>query len=422
VRVTAVTRRILLLTSRFPPDLGVGTVRPSHLAELLPERGFAVDVVTRPTRPRTIADPVDTDYGGIGGHTRVRYLDIEPHRPQPGLPTRLSWRWVAELSVPDGDIVFMRLWEDRLRAVVEELAPDLVISTSPKHSLHHGGRLASRVAGVPWVADFRDPLVDDPRYGPLVGLRRYRRRGFERYERRIYEDAALVVHTVPTHHRIATERHRDLATPKVLITNGFPPELPALCAAPRRPGPLRLCLAGKTPEAEFTMLIAAVERLVAEGHDLELVNMGEQPATVDAIAAERLRSRYVGLGHVPHSTAIGHIAEADVLLSILSAERSRMMLLSSKLFEYGATGRPIVLVRPTADDRELLASHPSAVVIDEPSDDALEAGLRQALLDLGPAPDTWLAAFRSTYDRRALVMRYADELDRLLGGPPAFDS
>jgi glycosyltransferase involved in cell wall biosynthesis len=424
-------RRLLLLAPIFPPDLGVATVRVSQLAELLPERGWDVDVVTLARR----ADRFDTDAGGLGGHTRVRYIDFErvaaqrsgADRPeQPGGPRNgasrvtlqrrlklLAFPLVRKTAVPDVDVRWWPRWTPRLHAILDELRPDVVLSSSPQHSLHEGGRLAARHLDVPWVADFRDPLVDDPRYGPF-GWRRVRRSAFHRFERGIYDDADLVVHAIPLHHRIALERYAAVPTPKLLLTNGFPPGLVALCDRPRRPGRTRLCLAGKTPDREFMALVGALGTLVAAGADVELVHMGEQPAHVSARATSVLGTRYTGLGLVPHATALEHIAEADVLLSVLSSERSRMMLLSSKLFEYLATGRPVIAVNPTQSDRALLADYPAALVVDDPGHDAVHAALEQALAPLAPAPPEWLERFRRTYDRSALAARYAEALDALV--------
>jgi hypothetical protein len=63
------------------------------------------------------------------------------------------------------------------------------------------------------------------------------------------------------------------------------------------------------------------------------------------------------LGRLAHRDALREILSADVLLAALSVERSRMGLCSTKLYEYMATGRPIVAINPTAEDLRLLQGH-----------------------------------------------------------------
>jgi glycosyltransferase involved in cell wall biosynthesis len=99
---------------------------------------------------------------------------------------------------------------------------------------------------------------------------------------------------------------------------------------------------------------------------------------------------------------------------VLSPERASYRLLSSKLFEYGATGRPIVAIRPTADDRALLADHPAAASIDEPDVASVTDAIRRAALSPPEVPAAWLAAFRARYDRGALAGAYADAIRDVL--------
>ena len=96
------------------------------------------------------------------------------------------------------------------------------------------------------------------------------------------------------------------------------------------------------------------------------------------------------------------------------------MGLSSKLFEYLATGNPALVIRPTVPDADLLEGITWVQTQSEPN-------VADALRFIGDTADrkmqadeAWLQNYRSCYSRRSQTQQLAGLLDQVvLNGSPA---
>jgi glycosyltransferase involved in cell wall biosynthesis len=116
-------------------------------------------------------------------------------------------------------------------------------------------------------------------------------------------------------------------------------------------GVLRLVYAGAlTPVYELDVAIDAVARIVADrpGLDVrfEVFGRGDsQPALVERVAAAGLADRITFGGRIPFEEVPGAIAGADIGLAPTRLDSYTRYSLSTKLFEYGAMGKPVVATR-----------------------------------------------------------------------------
>lgn len=236
----------------------------------------------------------------------VRYLNvfsasrsIESTPADPCCSPGISWSkrfgrgMLSCILVPDASIWFWRLIRKRIESLVEEVAPDVVLTTSPPHSNHDIGLWLSSRTNIPWVADFRDPYLFDPRYRPS-GLGRMIAWRHHRYERRIYERAKLILHAIPNHAQWARERYPFAHERIVTLPNGCPPELAEGSVKPDRSseGRRSVRVVGTCGADEVSSLALAIRSLVEAGGDLELRIVGPRPSnmkTLEAILALRWR-------------------------------------------------------------------------------------------------------------------------------------
>ena len=165
-------------------------------------------------------------------------------------------------------------------------------------------------------------------------------------------------------------------------------------------------------EEEVLGLARAVRALVDDGADLELRLIGRVPATIDQIK-QVLGERAVATGFVPHAEALQQIAGADVLVSYLSPERSTHLLLSSKLFEFFAAGKPVIEINPTRSDRLFLKSIPGVTVLKQPTQADLSAAVTHALGPDGALPESVRTHFREERNWRATAQKLAGWLDEI---------
>jgi glycosyltransferase involved in cell wall biosynthesis len=219
-----------------------------------------------------------------------------------------------------------------------------VITSSPPESAHAVGYALKR-RGVPWVADLRDAWTFEP-LRPAFPTAAQRRLD-ERLERRWLSAAdAVVCVSEPAAEDL---RRRGIADP-VLIRNGWDPEAAPPAGEPTGlidPDRVSLVYTGRfgTYGRDPAHLIEGLGRHALSGPDtaakLDLVIAG--PLTDDEarlFETDVSPARIVRLGPMPRDRALALQREADALLLI--AQPARSQLLNIKLFEYAASGTPIL--------------------------------------------------------------------------------
>src|SRR5437016_5730976 len=136
----------------------------------------------------------------------------------------LSRRFLMGLFVPDISIRFWRKHREHALKRVRAIQPEVIITTSPPHSIHDLGLWLAAQTGIPWVADFRDPYLIDDRFRPM-GLGLLRLRAHLRFAAAIYRRAWLITHAIPIQARWAGWRLPFARERIRVLTNAFPTEL-----------------------------------------------------------------------------------------------------------------------------------------------------------------------------------------------------
>lgn len=381
-------RRVLMLAYFFPPMAVSGAVRPAAFCRYLPAHGYAPHVLTTP--PANVHPPVKLDdslAALVPPGTRVEALPYVDRRALLlGLRRRLRGASAAGATAAaaappapasasasaghDGrglralrDELVKRLfmfpdqqkdWGGavlrRVRALAADERPHLVFATGSPWSALLTGLAAARILGVPFVADFRDPWTENlkrdfsPRLARLAAQR----------EREVLAGATRVIAN--------TERLREhfaaydpaIARKTVTITNGIHDALRALMrggGAIERPRARReLRYFGtinrqRVPRA----LLRAVDELAADGRlapgDLALSFTGGwaalDPATEELLARLEQRGLVERTPAVPYEECIRQMKVSDHLLVL---QQGFPMQIPAKIYEYLATGRPLVVI------------------------------------------------------------------------------
>ena len=177
-----------MIAFHFPPLAGSsGIQRTLRFVQHLPAYGWQPIVLS--AHPRAYADTSDDLLAAIPPGTvvdRAFALDTGRHLAiggrYPGFLARPDrWRsWVFG-AIPAG----LRL--------IRRFRPDVIWSTYPIATAHLIGHRLHRLTGIPLVADFRDPMVQD---GYPADPKTYR--SFERVERSVVTDAARLVFVAPS--------------------------------------------------------------------------------------------------------------------------------------------------------------------------------------------------------------------------------
>lgn len=355
-------KRVLIISYYWPPTGGSGVQRWVKFVKYLPQMGWE-PVVYTPENPEQLAVDEsllkDIPEGTEVLKTRI-FEPYEAYRRLTGkkkggsevnplnagrksLMQKLAVAARGNLFIPDPRIGWVRPSVRFLKKYLAEHPVDVVVTTGPPQSVHLIGRGLKRATGVRWIADFRDPWTD-MFYFKHMGLGRWAERRHHSLEQSVLDEADSIISVTPL---VQKDFQAKTATPVHMITNGFdrddfPPRSysrgekfsivhTGLFAADGNPLALWKALARKC-EADSAFSGALQIRLAGK----------TDAAIIEAIRAEGLADKLVNLGYLPHSEIVKEQCSASVLILPLRQEPEYLKVLPGKIFEYLASGRPVL--------------------------------------------------------------------------------
>lgn len=405
----------------FPPAGGGGVQRPLKFATHLPALGIETHVLA-PSDPKWIHRDEEALPPPQAVVHRARFVGPHARKPAEELhgtgglerlarQTSLAGR---RLLLPDASVAWNLTAVPQAIRIVRRESIDVVLTTSPPSSVHLVGATVERATGIPWVADLRDSIVAHPH-------RRAERRSVRLKERAEHAVARLVAKradaVVAVSAAIAAEmRERGPRGPVVEIANGS--DFDDFVGLPYTRGErFRITHTGsffgkRDPRPFLTAL--------AEGDfdDVTARFVGDFRAADREWAAQRrnLAGRLELVAYAPRRRSLELQRDSEALLLLIPDAGGRGRgVLSGKVFEYLAAGRPVLAVVPPDGAAARLLRETDAGVVVAPDDVAGIARELAALRDrwrAGTLEDVALApAWRARVSRQARV----EELARLLG-------
>jgi glycosyltransferase involved in cell wall biosynthesis len=336
-------KRALMIAYHFPPfAISSGIQRTLRFVQHLPEFGWEPLVLT--VQPRAYERTSEDLVGEVPSDLRIertfaldtaRHLSIAGRYPEVlARPDRwTTWRFSA---VRTG----MRL--------VREWQPDVIWSTYPIATAHVIGNALQRRSGLPWIADFRDPMAQD---GYPVEPETWR--SFKKIESGAVRSARFSTFTTPGAARVYRERYPDAAERITVLENGFDEESFAelqTCAVSSslNPGAVTLLHSGIVypSERDPTQFFAAIRRLAKAGAvSPESVRIRFRAAVHDGFL-QRLAERFGVQPYIellpplPYREALLEMMRADGLLVFQASNCNEQI--PAKIYEYLRCGRPIL--------------------------------------------------------------------------------
>jgi len=339
---------VLLVSYHYLPAETPGSRRLDTLARLLLARGWEVVVLTATGTRRGVSDPpgievIRTTRSPLGDDDRGKPAIASPVvsripllRNVTRFPDKYAW-WNFTLA-------------PRLVALLRSRRIDVVMSSSPPHSLHLGVRAARAVQPFRWVAEFRDPWMFPSRRALSAGPAAVQRR----LERSVLQSADRVIANTPGNRDelLASNPRLDPARVRV-STNGYDASLYAPASFPAAPEESAdLTYVGEIYDGMLERYCAAIAAIHAR--DPARVPRLAVYGTIDS--AEKKRIASLGLdvyiddrGFVSHEASIKAMKNARALLVLLPAEERWRTCVPSKLYWYLAARRPIVALVPEGD-------------------------------------------------------------------------
>jgi glycosyltransferase involved in cell wall biosynthesis len=306
----------------------------------------------------------------------------------------------------------------RGRRLLRERAYAAVVSSGAPHSVHLIGRSLHRTTGTPWIADLHDPWTDISYYDEFPHTR-WAKRLDARLERSVLAEASAVTTVSPSWADLFAGKAKNRYA---VVENGFDPnDFESLQPAPA--DDFVLAHVGKLYASRNpTALWRALARLRDDGRIPALrvhLTGAVDPAVRRTIERYGLAPIVAVDGFVPHDEALRRMARSTLLLLTIEPFAQAVGMITSKLYEYLASGRPVLGVGPPGGDADaLLRRHDAGAVVDwgdvERMMDVIMAHYEAWQNGDPRSGATW--GDIQVHNRVQQAQRLADELDRVRGG------
>lgn len=350
-------KRVLMIAYHYPPLRGSsGIQRTLKFSQYLPEFGWEPIILT--AHPRAYQSVANDQLSEIPDQIKVHRafaLDTSRH-------LSICGRYPGWLALPDRWISWGLGAIPAGLQLIHKYRPDVIWSSYPIATAHLIGLSLHRLTGIPWVADFRDPMTDlDYPPSPLT------RRLYQWIEKTTITHCAKAVCTTPGTIRLYESRFPQFSASRLhLIENGYDEEnfISAQASITKNLSdkrPFVLVHSGIIYPSErdpipFFQALAALSRqelissenlkviLRATAHDDYLQPLIDQYGLKDIVTLAP---------SIAYRDALSEMLTADGLL-ILQASNCNHQI-PAKLYEYLRARRPILaLTDPVGDTANTL--------------------------------------------------------------------
>jgi len=375
-----------MIAYHFPPLAGSsGIQRTLRFVQHLPALGWQPLVLS--THPRAYERTSDDLMADVPAGTVVRRafaLDTARH-------LQIAGRYMGWMARPDRWVS----WQfDAVRQglrLIEEFKPDIIWSTYPIATAHVIASKLHRKTGIPWVADFRDPMAQDDYPTDTIT-----RQQFLDIEADASAQARFCVFTTPGAARIYQQRYPTHAERMVVLENGYDEEsFSAVKAASPATGsladgtrPLIMLHSGIVypSERDPTQLFQALGNLHKEGTlspaDLRVrFRASVHDDLLQSLAQAHGAQDFIELcPAVPYREALAEMLSVDALL-VMQASNCNAQI-PAKIYEYLRAGKPILgLTDPAGDTAGVLRGAGLSNIARLDSSDEIATALVQFVRD-----------------------------------------
>lgn len=388
-------KKVLVISYYFPP-MGMGGVqRITKFVRYLPDFGWEPVVFT--VRDVVYYAREDSLLEEVKGQRVIRTESLDP--------LRILWRTLKARShkkemekvhkssaltevlnrnvfpwvfVPDSKILWLPFLIMAVRRFLRSHDMDLIFTTSPPHSAHLAGLWLKRKTGLPWVADFRDNWSAEPYEKSPTPVHLSVSRWMA--HRVVRGPDHVVTVSEPITNDLALRSGRALEDCTTLPNGYDKSDFRGIRSVPAEKFTITYC-GTLSPILNPNVFLRGLAEAIRIRTDLK----------------RRLRMRFVGVdigidlggivhryglndvveyvGYVQHQESIRYLMNSDMLFLTIRGDMGEGMI-TGKIFEYLASGKPILAAIPKGEAEKLILNYARGVVV--PPDD--EMGMTAQIL------------------------------------------
>lgn len=372
-------KKILIITYYWPPAGGPGVQRWLKFTKYLPEFGYEphVYIPENPSYPiidETLAKDINPKVKIVKNKIWEPYQLAEKLNPKNKaykgghFEKKESQSFMSKLSVfirgnffiPDARKFWINPSIDFLKDYIQKENIDTIVTSGPPHSLHLIGLgLKKSNPNLKWIADFRDPWTQIS-YHKELKLTSWAAKKHEDLEHEVMSKANLVLATSYSD----GDNFKKIGAKRVeVITNGFE-EVKQNTTKDKEffhitySGGLEML---RNPISLWKAIHELTISNTSFKNDLKLNFYGSLADDVkETIIAQDLESNLAVHGYVSHQESLEAINKANILVLTNFDNIASKGIIPGKLFEYMATGNPILAIGPKDADVERILKQTKA--------------------------------------------------------------
>jgi glycosyltransferase involved in cell wall biosynthesis len=361
--------KVLIVTYYWPPSGGAGVQRWLKFSKYLPEFGWEPIILT--VDPDYAAYPV-TDFSlrddlpsSIKVHSTpaINYFSIYKNDkskiPSAGFANSTDnsvkgklLRFVrGNFFLPDPRRGWNKYAFKKACELIETEDIHYIITTSPPHSTQLIGlKIKKKYPDIKWIADLRDPWTDIYYYNQFYPTRLSKTID-KRFETSVLRNADRIFTVGNSLKELFASKVNGISNKIEVITNGYD-EADFTGAQGITPRRFTITYVGTLSDNyPVEGLLPALKTLHDSGIDFILRFVGTVSERTRNLIKSQIPEKYlVFLPYVPHNEAINFMLESSLLILIIPLHQSSKSIITGKIFEYLASGKPILRLGPVDGD------------------------------------------------------------------------
>lgn len=365
-------KKVLIITYYWPPAGGAGVQRWLKFVKYLPQFGWNPVIYTPENGEMPVIDnsllkdipdgttilktPIWEPYEwykkfvGAGKSEKIN-TGFLTEKKKPGFAEKIAVWIRGNLFIPDARCYWIKPSVKFLLDYLKTNPVDVIVSTGPPHSMHMIALKVTQQTGIKWVADFRDPWTNIDYYKDLMLSA-----SADKLHHQMEEDVVTKADEVIVVGNTMKQEFESQFNRKIhVITNGF--------------DTTDFSVQQISTNKDF--VIAHVGTLVRTRNPLALWEAINSLGKNEDDLKQHLRIRLTGkvdisvkkaiadydledvtdyVDYLSHDKVVLEQMNATILLLVLNDTPNSKGILTGKLFEYIASGRPILAIGPVDGD------------------------------------------------------------------------
>jgi glycosyltransferase involved in cell wall biosynthesis len=269
--------------------------------------------------------------------------------------------------IPDSKILWLPFSLVISLKLIRQYKIRVIFTTSPPHSAHLGGLILKWITGVKWVADFRDDWTGGESQPNPTIFHLFLNKFFEKLVLKFADRVIAMCSPLTGNLR---RKGGDFQSDKFLtISNGYDPEDFFELVKQTRYSKFTITHAGSISKvSDPESFLKAIQILFDQNPHLrdhiQIQFFGTDifGNLEHLIKKYNLSNNILPIKYLPHQEVLGEVMRSHLLLLVIN-KRTKEEIITSKVFEYLGSGKPILLISGEGEVARLIRKYKRGNVV-----------------------------------------------------------